>query len=166
MTTSDSSEHSDAESKHLAVYDVILMVSQAHHSNCDYTEEQTRGLIRRPIASPVSKIQYFFHKWSKILYSFCVFEFFQPPTVCSSPEVASSTVENEEMRRIWLWQQFTAHVTPTVQRVVEFAKRVPGKRSSDRASSFCNLCEIAFVNFFGSIIADREGRTEETTCDF
>lgn len=46
--------------------------------------------------------------------------------MCSSPEVASSTVENEEMRRIWLWQQFAAHVTPTVQRVVEFAKRVPG----------------------------------------
>lgn len=54
VSTSDSSEHSDAESKHLAVYDVILMVSQAHHANCDYTEEQTRGLIRRPIASPVS----------------------------------------------------------------------------------------------------------------
>ena len=50
VSTSDSSEHSDAG----AVYDVILMVSQAHHSNCDYTEEQTRGLIRRPIASPVS----------------------------------------------------------------------------------------------------------------
>lgn len=47
--------------------------------------------------------------------------------VCSNPEVASSTVENEEMRRIWLWQQFAVHVTPTVQKVVEFAKRVPGK---------------------------------------
>lgn len=54
MSTSDSSEHSDVESKHLAVYDIILMVTQAHHANCDYTEEQTRGLLRRPISSPVS----------------------------------------------------------------------------------------------------------------
>ncbi|XKL65225.1 hypothetical protein PGB90_008645 [Kerria lacca] len=137
VSTSDSSEHSDAESKHLAVYDVILMVSQAHHANCDYTEEQTRGLIRRPIASP-------------------------PPIACSSPEVASSTVENAEMRRIWLWQQFAAHVTPTVQRVVEFAKRVPG---------FCHLSQddqliLIKIGFFELWMGQVARLTSDTTLTF
>lgn len=51
----------------------------------------------------------------------------KPAQGCSSPEVASSTAESEEQQKIWLWQQLAAHITPTVQRVVEFAKRVPGK---------------------------------------
>ena len=42
------------------------------------------------------------------------------------PEVASSTAESLEQQRVWLWQQFASRVTPSVQRVVEFAKRVPG----------------------------------------
>lgn len=47
-------EWETSDIKSLAAYDIILNVSQAHHANCEYTEEQTRGLIRRPIASPVS----------------------------------------------------------------------------------------------------------------
>lgn len=31
-----------------------------------------------------------------------------------------------EQQRIWLWQQYASRITPGVQRVVEFAKRVPG----------------------------------------
>lgn len=55
MSAIDSPENcSDNDGKNLAVYDIILMVSQAHHANCDYTEEQTRGLIRKPIAPAVS----------------------------------------------------------------------------------------------------------------
>jgi len=46
--------------------------------------------------------------------------------------VASSTADSLEQQRVWLWQQLAAHVTPTVQRVVEFAKRVPG---------FCELSQ-------------------------
>lgn len=55
-----------------------------------------------------------------------IFYIFQPSPACSNPEVASSTAESLEQQRIWLWQQFATHVTPSVQRVVEFAKRVPG----------------------------------------
>lgn len=44
--------------------------------------------------------------------------------------MASSTAEAMEHERCWLWQQFAANITPSVQRVVEFAKRVPG---------FCDL---------------------------
>lgn len=31
----------------LAVYDIIVQVSQAHHANCAYTEDATRGLLRK-----------------------------------------------------------------------------------------------------------------------
>ena len=31
-----------------------------------------------------------------------------------------------EQQRVWLWQQYALRMTPSVQRVVEFAKRVPG----------------------------------------
>ena len=35
-------------------------------------------------------------------------------------------MESLEEQKIWLWQQFASRITPGVQRVVEFAKRVPG----------------------------------------
>jgi nuclear receptor subfamily 1 group D protein 3 len=58
------------------------------------------------------------------------FLMFQPIAAGGSspegPEVASSTAESLEQQRVWLWQQFASRVTPSVQRVVEFAKRVPG----------------------------------------
>lgn len=104
VTTSDA-DQSDTETKQLAVYDVILTVSQAHHANCGYTEDNTRNLVRKPLA-PV------------------------PPASPEDSEAASSTAESLERQRCWLWQQFAANMTPSVQRVVEFAKRVPG---------FCDL---------------------------
>lgn len=97
-------EPSDSESKQLAVYDIILTVSQAHHANCGYTEEHTRNLARKPLALP--------------------------PGNSEDNEVASSTAESLEEHRCWLWTQFASCITPSVQRVVEFAKRIPG---------FCDL---------------------------
>lgn len=35
-------------------YDVIAAISQAHLTNCDYTDELTRTLLRKPVASPVN----------------------------------------------------------------------------------------------------------------
>ncbi|CAH1119593.1 unnamed protein product, partial [Phaedon cochleariae] len=104
VTTSDT-DQSDTETKQLAVYEVILSVSQAHHANCGYTEEQTRTLVRHPLAPP-------------------------PSSPAPDSGAASSTAEAAERERCWLWQQFAARVTPSVQRVVEFGKRVPG---------FCDL---------------------------
>ncbi|KAF2895676.1 hypothetical protein ILUMI_10498 [Ignelater luminosus] len=104
VTTTDA-DQSDTETKQLAVYDIILTVSQAHHANCGYTEEHTRNLVRKPLSLP-------------------------PPASPEDNEVATSTAESLEQQKCWLWQQFAANVTPCVQRVVEFAKRVPG---------FCDL---------------------------
>ncbi|CAD7083237.1 unnamed protein product [Hermetia illucens] len=93
----------DAEipgSTELSVYDVILCVSQAHRSHCTYTEEQTRELVRRPIILPQNSVK-------------------------DECEIASLS-ETIEEQKIWLWQQYATRITPGVQHVVEFAKRVPG----------------------------------------
>lgn len=36
------------------------------------------------------------------------------------------TPDSLEQQKISMWQQFAAFVTPSIQRVVEFAKRIPG----------------------------------------
>ncbi|GLG93038.1 hypothetical protein R5R35_004385 [Gryllus longicercus] len=95
---------------------VAAAVAQAYLAHCGYTEERTRCLMaRKPIAAQPPP----------------------PPSVQQgsepeSPEAASSTAESLEQQKAWLWMQFAAHVTPSVQRVVEFAKRVPG---------FCELSQ-------------------------
>ena len=50
ITQSDQSsdQSRDIENKQLAMYDIILTISQAHHAHCAYTEEKTRGIIRKP----------------------------------------------------------------------------------------------------------------------
>ncbi|XP_075159931.1 ecdysone-induced protein 78C isoform X2 [Haematobia irritans] len=40
--------------------------------------------------------------------------------------IISSVSESMEFQKMWLWQQYAARVTPNVQRIVEFAKRLPG----------------------------------------
>ena len=45
----DTAASREAENKQLAIYDIILTISQAHHANCQYTEERTRALVRKPI---------------------------------------------------------------------------------------------------------------------
>lgn len=55
-------DQSDADVKQLAVYDVILQVSQAHHAHCGFTEESTRGIVRKPMIIPVSLLE--ISEWS------------------------------------------------------------------------------------------------------
>ncbi|GBM06531.1 Ecdysone-induced protein 78C [Araneus ventricosus] len=38
----------DMENKEVALYDLTLTVSQAHHANCDYTDMRTRGMVKKP----------------------------------------------------------------------------------------------------------------------
>jgi len=101
VLSSDDDQSRDMETKQLAIYDVILTVSQAHHAHCAFTEEKTRNLTRRPVTFD-----------------------FSPPS--GNPDGATSTLEVSEHRRIVIWQTFCALLTPSIQRVVEFAKRVPG----------------------------------------
>ena len=45
----DQSSSVDVDSKDLAMYDMILTISQAHHANCSYTDEKVKGLSKKPI---------------------------------------------------------------------------------------------------------------------
>ncbi|RWS30791.1 ecdysone-induced protein 78C-like protein [Leptotrombidium deliense] len=94
----------EVENKQLAMYDIILTISQAHHANCAYTDEKTRGLIRKPAIFSLDD--------------------FQTSPVDGSP--TSITPDSLEQQKIVMWQHFAVLVTPTIQRVVEFAKRIPG----------------------------------------
>ncbi|XP_046676743.1 ecdysone-induced protein 78C-like isoform X2 [Homalodisca vitripennis] len=109
VSTSDPSEPpppatmpETSDPKILALYEVILTVGQAYQDHCEYAEESTRGLLRKPISS------------------------LPPSAVPSSPEVASSTADSLEPQKIWLWQQWATHINPSITRLVEFAKKVPG----------------------------------------
>ncbi|CAH1396609.1 unnamed protein product [Nezara viridula] len=135
VSTSDSSA-TPPDPESCPAYELILSVAQAHASNCDYTEEATRSIVRKPIQSPVFSLPNvqpcLIEEAPPAVKSSGLGKATQPPPSSNGPEVASSTVENLESQRIWLWQQFASHVTPSVQRVVEFAKRVPG---------FCELSQ-------------------------
>ncbi|XP_044020178.1 ecdysone-induced protein 78C-like [Aphidius gifuensis] len=135
-TTVVEADQSDADGKQLAVYDVILQVSQAHNAHCGFTEESTRGITKKPMIIP--------------------------PASPEDPEAASSTAETVESQRIWLWQQFATRVTPSVQRVVEFAKRVPG---------FCELTQddqliLIKVGFFEVWLCHISRMTSESSMTF
>ncbi|KAL1517706.1 hypothetical protein ABEB36_001438 [Hypothenemus hampei] len=99
---------------HLAVYDIILGISQAHHANCNYIEERMRTLQRRPLVLPTR------YKSEEDD------EEDEDGDGEDESIVASSTAESLDNDRGWLWQQFSTCMTPSVQRVVEFAKRIPG----------------------------------------
>ncbi|XP_037940654.1 ecdysone-induced protein 78C [Teleopsis dalmanni] len=50
----------------------------------------------------------------------------QRPIAVPQNGIVNTLSETLEFQKIWLWQQFAARITPGVQRIVEFAKRVPG----------------------------------------
>ncbi|KAK2584437.1 hypothetical protein KPH14_006817 [Odynerus spinipes] len=84
------------------------------------------------------------------------------PASPEDPEAASSTAETVESQRIWLWQQFATRVTPSVQRVVEFAKRVPG---------FCDLSQddqliLIKVGFFEVWLSHISKMTTDSSMTF
>ncbi|XP_064599858.1 ecdysone-induced protein 78C-like [Liolophura sinensis] len=87
------------ENKQLAIYDVILNISQAHHANCALTEDKIKALKR----TQVTLLQVSDTSFSETL-----------------------TPEALDTQRLLMWQNLSTLITPTIQTVVEFAKRVPG----------------------------------------
>ncbi|KAG8194308.1 hypothetical protein JTE90_004536 [Oedothorax gibbosus] len=87
----------DLESKELAIYDLTLTVTQAHHVNCEYTELRTRGLQRKPAIFSLSEFS----------------------------DNGSNSPDSVEHQKITMWQQFGILFTTTISKMVEFAKKVP-----------------------------------------
>lgn len=106
----------DLESKQLAMYDIILTISQAHHAHCSYTEEKTRGLVKKPAIISMLDMEYSrSHDGNSPNHS-----------LDGDHGGSPSSVDSIEGNKILIWQQFSVLITPSIQRVVEFAKRIPG----------------------------------------
>lgn len=101
VTSSDASlDQTALENKQLAIYDIILSVSQAHHAHCGVTEDKLRNLERKH-ATLMTKIEL--------------------------PDAMMQFSDEElESQRMLMWHCFSTYITPSIQSVVEFAKRVPG----------------------------------------
>ncbi|XP_015903774.1 ecdysone-induced protein 78C isoform X2 [Parasteatoda tepidariorum] len=94
----------DIESKELAMYDMTLTIAQAYHSNCDYSELKTRGLVRKPAIFSLDE----FHTGNG-----------------NDGQTQIALPDSLEHQKIIMWQHFAAALTPSIQRQVEFAKKVP-----------------------------------------
>lgn len=71
--TGDTEQEAEMEKKQLALYDIILSVSQAHHSNCAYVDDKVKNLQQRPIYF----VSFFLYFVSFFLFlSFFLFSFF------------------------------------------------------------------------------------------
>ncbi|OQV14742.1 Nuclear hormone receptor E75 [Hypsibius exemplaris] len=97
----------DVESdEHLAIYDIILTVTQAHNGNCLYTDEKIRHLNRHPAILNVN---------------------LNGSTVSIPTRDAhnSSPDSVHNIQKILMWQGLANLINPAIQRTVEFAKRTP-----------------------------------------
>ncbi|KAL5007850.1 hypothetical protein ScPMuIL_016656 [Solemya velum] len=101
VTSSDSSQDQmTIESKQLAMYDIILSVSQAHHAHSGITEDKIKNMQRKT-ASLIIKMEF-------------------------SEIGVEQFTEHYEQQRLSMWQCLVSLITPSINSVVEFAKRVPG----------------------------------------
>ncbi|KRZ18679.1 Nuclear hormone receptor E75 [Trichinella zimbabwensis] len=100
--TGESEVDTEVEKHQLALYDIILSVSQAHHSNCNYSEDKVRNLAHRPMHFPIER-----------------------RFGMTNGEGLLPVGNIIEQQKIIMWETLSQYITPEVQRVVEFAKRLP-----------------------------------------
>ncbi|KRZ33109.1 Nuclear hormone receptor E75 [Trichinella pseudospiralis] len=100
--TGESEVDTEVEKHQLALYDIILSVSQAHHSNCNYSEDKVRNLAHRPMHFPIER-----------------------RFGMTNGEGLLPVGNIIEQQKIIMWETLAQYITPEVQRVVEFAKRLP-----------------------------------------
>ncbi|XP_064635746.1 ecdysone-induced protein 78C-like [Lineus longissimus] len=101
-TTEPGQDAAEIETKQLAIYDVILTISQAHHANCALTEDKLKTMSRTV---------------GSLLPAF--------PVVLSRDN-EDIPLNSVELQKLSMWQNLAVHLTPVIQKVVEFAKRIPG----------------------------------------
>ncbi|CAK9301417.1 unnamed protein product [Gordionus sp. m RMFG-2023] len=123
-----------ASIKDIAIYDIILTISQAHHCTCPYTDEKifsspnqnpgSDGITgrngRKPVELALASIPSFILNNSQ-----------HPLLPINSSASLSDNINGintqTEAWKIYLCEQYASLIiTPAIQRVVEFAKRIPG----------------------------------------
>ncbi|XP_036369149.1 nuclear receptor subfamily 1 group D member 2-like isoform X2 [Octopus sinensis] len=94
-----SQDPTSLEKKQLEIYDTILSVSQAHLANCALTEDKLK-MQQRKSASLLDSI-----------------------SISTSLQL---TEEEVKTHRLLMWENLASLITPSIQSIVEFAKRLPG----------------------------------------
>ncbi|XP_052800237.1 ecdysone-induced protein 78C-like isoform X2 [Mya arenaria] len=93
-------DQTSLESKQLAIYDIILSVSQGHLANCGITDDKLKTLHRHH-STLMTKIEI--------------------------PDQPVQFTDDElEKQRLLMWQCYAHLTTPAIQSMVEFVKRIPG----------------------------------------
>ena len=65
-----SQDQSALESRQLAIYDTILTISQAHHANCNLTEDNVKTIQKRPFS--LVFIVFAACVCEKVMFSYCL----------------------------------------------------------------------------------------------
>ncbi|XP_054708133.1 ecdysone-induced protein 78C-like [Uloborus diversus] len=92
---------SNLELREQKMYETITAVSDAHLSHCGYTVERTKNIVRKPAIFAMTE-----HQHNAV-----------------EGQVGAGSLE---LQKIIMWQQFASLLTPSIQQIVEFAKRIPG----------------------------------------
>ncbi|XP_014676483.1 PREDICTED: ecdysone-induced protein 78C-like, partial [Priapulus caudatus] len=115
VSTTGEPGQTELETKQLAIYDIILTISQAHCSNCTFTEDKMKLMLRKPAQ--------FSMKFEGDLLS---------------------TQDAIDQQKMYFGQQLASLITPSISRVVEFAKRVPGS-ATIAVRPFSNQCRAPII---------------------
>jgi hypothetical protein len=60
------------------------------------------------------------------MYSF-LFQLPMFPVILNMDNNEDNALNSVEIQKLLMWQNLAVHLTPVIQKVVEFAKRIPGK---------------------------------------
>lgn len=128
------------------LYELIMLVEQAHLATCEYVDELAIALKKKGSISSNGSEYGSSTNGSPICGAFSAINgscspFTTHSSASSSSSISNSTVSSSaelspgggqvaspdsgEQHRLMLWQRFANLITPSIHRVVEFAKRIP-----------------------------------------
>ena len=127
------------------LYELIMNIEQAHLATCEYVDELAIALKKKGSISSNGSDSYGSSNGSPICGAFSAINGSMSPftthsSASSSSSISNSTVSSSvelspgqvasspdsgEQHRLMLWSRFANLITPSIHRVVEFAKRIP-----------------------------------------
>ncbi|XP_059491296.1 ecdysone-induced protein 78C isoform X2 [Neocloeon triangulifer] len=122
-----------------SVSEVILSVSQAYHLH--WTDESNANQPLKPLL---------------------IVESMESGDAEGNPSSPTSTCSEVTVRAA-LWQQLADIITPSVQKVVEFAKRIPGFSSLNQDDQLI-LIKLGFLEVWLAHCASNLAQSEQTLC--
>jgi len=153
LANSNNNHHTD-HNNHVVtndLYELIMNIEQAHHAHCEYVDELSLALKKKGSisggsdyssstnGSPVIVCGNNGTPFSSIGNNSNCMSPFAHSSASSSSSISNSTVSSSELspqgqisspdspeqHRLMLWQRLANFMTPSIHRIVEFAKRIP-----------------------------------------